>query len=140
MLSCKLVRYPVLNFSPTFEDDLSYHFAEKHSDQNLSLLSSKNFVVEIFRDFMLYDNKQTLKVAFLSKQLMLIQKISSTNWNFDNQGVDAFMSIFFGAFWTWKSDIQSFQLRNGKLQRKSGEQKTWSNSQQIRTCSEKKWT
>ena len=67
---------PNVPISQQNQSDLNYNIAKKHNAQNLSLLSSVNFVIKSFQDFTLYVNIKTPSIAFLSRQ-KLIRTVSS---------------------------------------------------------------
>ena len=55
-------------FSTKSQNDLTYHFAKKHSAPNLMLLSSVNFVIKSFQVFTLYVKIETLNTECRSDQ------------------------------------------------------------------------
>ena len=78
--------------------------------QNLSLFSSVYFIIKSFHDITPYDNIKTFNMAHLSRQQMLIQTISSTNWliwiskeNFVHVNISR-------RFWAYTVETQSLHL------------------------------
>ena len=102
--------------------------------QNLSLISSKNFVINCFQGFTLYVNIKTPNMAILSKQQTLISTISSTKLV---MRVVKSSCALVNIFW-WILSLkrpESFSITRWKISTKHST--SWSFSQHLKMFSEK---